>query len=211
MATQQDVKTVLGKYYDEDANYDIRVLIDASGILFDFDELECDEEYGEGGARFTSRLEINADIFFAESYSTSELYQPLDKIKKLSMYKELVDEYGFDDDEYLNGSTYNEALEDYISDVRVNNDQYLDIILQEDMQLDENALKELEEDGETRIYTFDAKILKIEPKNIPSIIEELDVVDDMLTQAKAEYEELFKIRIADERLAIHDVTIEKDQ
>lgn len=211
MATQQDVKTVLGKYYDEDTNYDIYVNIDSSGLLFDFDELECDEEYGEGSARLTSRFEINADIFFAESYSTSELYrQPLDKIKKLSMYKELVDEYGFDDAEYLD-ATYNEALEDYISDVRVNNDQYLDIVLQEDMQLDENALKELEEDGETRIYTFDSKILKVEPKNIPSIIEELDVVDDMLTQAKAEYEKLFEIRIVDESLAMHDVTIYKDQ
>lgn len=212
MATQQDVKTVLGKYYDENANYDIYPNIDSSGILFDFDELECDEEYGEGGARLTSRLEINADIFFSESYSKSEWYrQPLDKIKKLSMYKELVDEYGFDDAEYLDGSTYNEALENYYDDVRFNNEQYLDIILQEDMQLDEDALKELEENGETRIYTFDAKILKIEPKNIPSIIEELDLVDDMLTQAKAEYEEFFKIRIADENLAINDVTIYKDQ
>lgn len=210
MATQQDVKTVLGKYYDENANYDIDVNIDPSGVAFDFDELECDEEYGEGEARLTSRYEIDADIFFYESYPMSGWYPPsLDKIKKSSMYKELVDEYGFDDAEYLDGN--NEALWDYYTDVLRKTDQYFDITFYEDMQLDEDLLKALEESGQTRFLTFDAKILKIKPKNIPSIIKELDLVDDMLTKAKAEYEEFFKIRIADEDQAMHHVTITKDQ
>jgi len=210
MANQQDVKTVLGKYYDENANYDIDVNIDPSGVAFDFDELECDEEYGEGEARLTSRYEIDADIFFYESYPMTGWYPPsLDKIKKLSMYKELVDEYGFDDDEYLDGN--NEALWDYYTDVLRKTEQCFDITFYEDMQLDEDLLKALEESGQTRFLTFDAKILKIEPKNIPSIIEELDLVDDMLTQAKAEYEEFFEIRIADEDQAMHHVTITKDQ
>lgn len=209
MANQQDIKTLLGEYYDEDARYRIMLNIDSSGILFDFTVLGTDEQYEEGGARFTSRIEINAKDFFNLVYSESDIYhQPLDKIKKLSMYKELVNKYGFDDNAYLEGNT--DALMDYYEEVVSSNDQYFNIILQEDVQLDESQLQNLEEDGETRVLTVDCKVLKVESKQTPLIIEELGLLDDLLTLAKEEYEDLFKIRISDEYIAIHDTELHKE-
>ena len=208
MANQQDIKTLLGKYYDEDAGYRMMISEDSSGLLFDFKVLATDEQYEEGAARFTSRMEIDIDGFLKLSYSESDIYhQPLDKIKKLSMYKELVNEYGFDDNAYLEGNA--EALKDYYSDV-ISDDQLINIILQEDMQLDESQLQYLEEDGKTRILTVNSKILKVESKQTPLILEELNFLDDMLAQAKEEFEDLFRTRISDEHIAIHDTELHKE-
>ena len=123
------------------------------------------------------------------------------------MYKELVNEYGFDDNAYLEGNA--EALKDYYSDV-ISDDQLINIILQEDMQLDESQLQYLEEDGKTRILTVNSKILKVESKQTPLILEELNFLDDMLAQAKEEFEDLFRTRISDEHIAIHDTELHKE-
>lgn len=213
MTSQVEFKTFLGSYYEEDANYRFDYEAPSYGSHISVEEVGGgDNDIAEGEMIVPVVLNITVDTFHPGFMSEKWfLNQPLDKIKKSSMYDKLVETYGFNDDDYLNGNT--EALRDFYGDIRSTMNYRLKsglkLYLKQYYILTENSVQDLEESGQCLLEARGFDISKIEGLNIPEIFAELDILDTFLEQNKENFGEMYSYSMP--KSVHHEIRLIKDK
>lgn len=212
MSSQADMKTFLGPYYDENEYYYFGPEARSYDLLArSTEEVYCGyNEVAEGELIIPVVINIRFDGFDSRFMDDKKfLNQPLDKIKKSSVYDKLVKNYGFNDEDYLNGDT--EALWDYYTDIKSTMNSHLKsgvkIYLKQYYVLTEDALKELEESDKCFLEARGFDISKIEGVSMPEIFEELGMLDTILERSKETMGEVYSASLP--KCVHHAVTLSR--
>lgn len=185
MTLQQEIKTILGPYYDENARYqfihkDTQYSVDVINGAWDENDVAEGELLRSTIPRFAIYQKpadfIDDDWIFK---------QPLNKIKNLSVYDKLVKHYGFNDEDYLNGNT--EALENYYRDVIKDFECCVQFYLREYFEFTEESHQALKENNVCLLKARGFKIEKVKCLDFPEMFEELDIVDKILAKTKEKF------------------------
>lgn len=185
MANQSDFKTLLGPCYDENAHY--YFLNEDNPYFLDVREVGGgDDEYYEGGMMIPTILQIpihqSYDDFIDKDWV---LKQPLDKIKNLSMYNDLVKNYGFKDEDYLDGNI--EALENYFRDLINDSEFFVNLYLKEYFEFTRESCQSLKEEGACLLRARWFDIENAKGVDLPVMFEELGIIDKILAKTKEEF------------------------
>lgn len=185
MANQSDFKTLLGPCYDENERY--YFLNEDNSYFEDVREVGGgDDEIVEGGMMIPTILQIPIyqahDDFIDDDWIFK---QPLSKIKNLSVYDKLVKDYGFKDEDYLDGNT--EALENYYRDVRADSEFFVNLYLKEYFEVTRDSCQSLKEEGQCLLRARWFDIENVKGVDLPEMFEELGIVDKILAKTKEEF------------------------
>ena len=197
---QQEVKKLLGKFYDEDKHY--------NAILSAYDDTYAasnpalkiavegfDYEIEHGLITTVVKLDVNASDFIDELEAFGKIYnQHVDRFKSLSMYNTLVNKYGFTESDYNNSNF--EAIHHYMSD---NSDDecnfHLYVTLQEEFRLTENHVEQFSQEGYANLYSNSFKILDTNEHITPKLMSELGLGSLLVSEESSELQLYFDIEV----------------
>lgn len=213
---QQEVKELLGKFYNDDKRYNVSLNVSDNTYTASNPALRLigkNFQYGvePGGISTHVELDIDASEFVSEFKICDKVYgTPIDKIKSLSVYDTLVKDYGFKDQEFIDGN--HDTLRDYIDDHQEEEYKFiLNASLQENFALDEDSLQRLEERGSTDIIVKSLNLFNTSENFTPNIISELGLGGQLVEEETLILKDYFDLEVEDFSTPFTTVVAQCDQ
>lgn len=209
---QPEFKELLGKFYDEDKHYSLTMTaFDDSyhesnpALKIETEDLDYVVEPGE--ITTAVKLYVNSSDFLTELNTWNKIYhQPIEKIQSLSMYDKLVKEYGFKDQDYLDGNF--EALDDYLFDHDEETDFHLSFTVKEKFNL--TAPEVFDNPSYIGVYETSYQIVDASERVIPNIINELGLSGQLIEEESREFKGYLDVEYDGERRAYVNVDMKID-
>ena len=185
--SQGDVKSLLDQFYDENAHYEGQISLNNDQIYYAPPTYPQDLNYEiePGYIKTISKIEINyqqgpVDVL-NETKTWHEIKKlPLEKIKNLSMYNELVDKYDFIDEEYVEDGY--PPLNGYLADHGEEDEHSIIVTIQNTYSLNEDHIKALENHEKIYLSILKIDIVDVVAKEVPPIIKELNLTDQLMQE-----------------------------
>lgn len=209
---QQDFKELLGKFYNEDANYSLDIVAyddtyAASNPALKIEVEDLDYIVEPGEITTAVKLYVNASDFVDELNTWDKIYhQPIEKIQSLSIYDKLIKEYGFKDEDYLDGNF--EALNNYLFDHDEETDFHLSVTVKENFKL--TAPEVFDDPSYINIYEASYQVLNASERVTPNIINELGLSGQLVEEESRMLDDYFNIEFNEEKRAYVDVDMKID-